>query len=73
MKKVGSASAAERQAAAKEVVEQVKSSGVTGLVVSRLVASSTPSCILEGLLPWGQCRQKCGIMSSARPMHSLPS
>ena len=37
MQKVGSASAAERQAAAKEVVEQVKSSGATGLVVSALV------------------------------------
>ena len=50
MQKIGSASAAERQAAAKEVVEQVKSSGVTGLVVSRLVATSTLSCMLEGLL-----------------------
>ena len=34
MQKVGSASAAERQAAAKEVVDQVKSNGVSGLVVS---------------------------------------
>ena len=49
MQKIGSASAAERQAAAKEVVEQVKSSGVTGLVVSPL-ASSTLSRIFEGLL-----------------------
>ena len=73
MQKIGSASAAERQAAAKEVVEQVKSSGVTGLVVSCLVPNATLSRISEGLLHWflvlaSGSEVSCRLL----PMQSLP-
>ena len=70
MQKIGSASAAERQAAAKEVVEQVKISGVTGLVVSRFVALS---CIVEGLLRWSLVLASGSVVCRLPPLQSLPS